>query len=91
MICDCSHNRTPCEILREINDHAQSLLPQDKRIRELVYELEQMLKQLLPEVNDTDYEPNTDATEDMFLRSLPSYRHEGTKNLRVDGNKVIRC
>jgi uncharacterized protein YjiS (DUF1127 family) len=51
-ICDVSYHRTPCEILREINDHAQSILPNDKTYKRTCCELEIMLKKLLPDVED---------------------------------------
>jgi hypothetical protein len=100
-ICDCSYHRTPCEILREINDHAQSILPNDKRIRELVCELEIMIKRLLPDVKDPDFAENEDVGTDLYVRSLPTYKYEGERNLESvdkgldeDGNqkvRVIRC
>ena len=100
-ISDCSKHRTPCEILREINDHAQGILPNDKRIRELACELEKMLKKLLPDVVDVEYEPNEDFQFDLCKRARPTYRYEGETRLSVkdmgeDDNgakllKVIRC
>ncbi len=100
-ICDCSNHRTPCEILREINDHAQSILPNDKHIRELCCELELMLKKLLPDVEDSDYEENKNVEMDMYIRSLPTYKYKGERNLEAvdkgldkDGKQlvqIIRC
>ena len=100
-IKDCSDHRTPCEILREINDQAQGILPRDKRIRELACELEIMLKRLLPDVCDLDYDINEDYQSDFYNRALPTYRYEGESKLSVrdlgeDENgirqvKVVRC
>ena len=94
-ISDVSKYRTPCEILREINDNAQGSLPNDKKIRELACELEVMLKKLLPYVVDSDYEPNPNQLKDLCRRALPTYKYEGETNLRMDeceeGLKVFRC
>ena len=90
-ICDCSYYRTPCEILREINDQAQTILPNDKRIRELVCELELMLKKLLPEVKDADYKENKNVVDDLVRRGLPGYRYEGERKIETKGDRVTRC
>ena len=96
-ICDVSYHRTPCEILREINDHAQSILPNDKRIRELVCELEIILKKLLPNVEDSDFGENEDISTDLTIMTSPRYRYEGARNLNIqeqgldeDGNRKVR-
>ena len=41
-----SRDRTICEVLRKINDEAQSDSPQDKKIRKLLVEAEIMAKKM---------------------------------------------
>ena len=95
-IKDASHYRTPCEILREINDHAQGVLPNDKAIRGLVCELEIMLKGLLGDCPIGRFDENEDYEKDLGVRGDPGYRYEGesnleTKNLGGGQLKITRC
>jgi len=100
-ISDASKHRTPCEILREINDKAQGILPDNAEIRRLACELEIMLKGLLPEIIDANFDVNEDFEMDAYKRALPNYRYEGETLLSIkdcgkdeDGTpikKVIRC
>lgn len=77
--------RSPCELIRKINDLAQSETPHDLRIRKLCAEAEKATKRLAQELNKYKKEAwrgwwaeNKEYKQDVDRRLNDRYKQEGS-------------
>ena len=77
--------RSPCEILRKINDLCQGDNPKDNEIRVLLAEFESKTKRLARELNKHDkswgtwWDKNEDFDKEAEMRLKDNYLQEGSK------------
>lgn len=78
-----SRLRSPCELLRKINDLAQGDNDKDKKIRKLCFECEKQVKKLARELNKHDadvwvkwWQNNPHFEEEIKIRMSNEYRIE---------------
>lgn len=80
--------RTPCEVIRKINDHFQSDSECDRKIRLLCAEAERGTKRLAQELNKYKknawkgwWGKNHEFKKDVENRLRDDYKQEGSRNL----------
>ena len=80
-MCTANYLRSPCEVIREINDEFQGDTKRDEKIRKLCAEAEAMTKRMSIELTKYDdkyyktwWEKVVDFNNNLIRRKSPEYK-----------------